>query len=70
MGTEKLWKATAKCQVCGKVLNTAVDVPESKKKNVELTAPLMAVCDVKGHSTFSDCNFAPVIEWEQQAQDS
>lgn len=59
-----LWRCVARCQVCKKVLNTADHVPENEKTRIELTAPLMAVCDVRGHSTFSDCNFAPILEWE------
>ncbi len=60
---ERLWRCVTTCQVCGVELNTAEHVPESKKGEVELAAPMMAICKVPGHSTFSDCNFAPVLTW-------
>jgi hypothetical protein len=62
-----LWTCVATCQVCGKELNRAVHVPEDRKGTVELAAPLVAICDVKGHSTFSDVNFAPVLTWTVEA---
>lgn len=66
MSEEKLWKATAKCQVCDAVLNTALHVPEHEKGGVGMSAPLVAICDVKDHNTLSDCNIGVKIEWEEE----
>lgn len=65
--SEQLYKCTAYCQVCGKVLNTAEHVPESKQTQVSISAPLVAICDVKGHNTLSDCNIGVRLEWEKEA---
>lgn len=63
----KLWTCVATCQVCGVELNRAEHVPERRKTEVEMAAPLVAICKVPGHSTFSDCNFAPVLTWIEEA---
>lgn len=63
---ETLWTCVATCQVCGVELNRAEHVPEGMKGRVVMGAPLMAVCKTPGHSTFSDCNFAPKLEWSQE----
>ena len=62
-----LWKGIVRCDKCGDVLNTAEHVPTEAKARVELSAPLMAVCPKRGHSTFSDCNFTARVEWELES---
>ena len=62
--TVRFWTCIARCQECGKELNRAIHVPTHKKFKVEMTAAFNAICDVPGHSTFSDCNFAPKLEWQ------
>lgn len=63
---EQMWTGIARCKVCKKELNRAENVPESEKQKVIMTAPLMAVCDVKAHNAgFSDVNFGVEIEWSK-----
>ena len=62
--TVRLWTCIASCQVCGKELNRAIHVPDDKKFRVSITAAFNCICDEPGHSTFSDCNFAPKLEWQ------
>lgn len=66
--SEKLWKCTARCKVCNKVLNTARYVPESKRTGVSLVAPLVAICEIKSHNTLSDCNIGVKLEWEPEEE--
>lgn len=62
----KIYTAIARCSTCKKELNRAENVPENKRGHIEMTAPLMAVCDVKEHNTFSDLNLSVEIEWLEQ----
>lgn len=66
METEKLWTAVAKCSTCKKELNRAEHVPESQKTKVIISAPLMAVCDVRDHNTTSDLNLRVDLEWIEE----
>lgn len=63
---EALWTCVARCKVCKKELNRAEHVPESRKFMTEMSAPLAAICDVKGHNTFSDCNIGVELEWTKE----
>jgi len=49
-----------------KPFGRAEHVPESERWRVNMTAPLNCICDVPGHSTFSDCNFAPELVWTEE----
>ena len=62
---EPTWTCVAKCQVCGKVLNTAKGVPESEKVRVAISAPLVCLCPVPGHNTLNDCNIGVELEWSK-----
>lgn len=64
---DQTWTCVATCQVCGVELNRAEHVSTADKARVELAAPLVAICKVRGHSTFLDCNFAPVLTWTLEA---
>jgi hypothetical protein len=61
-----LWTCIARCSTCDKELNRAEHVPENKKSQVSLTAPVMAVCDIKEHNTFSDLNLRVKLEWVEE----
>lgn len=61
--SDQLWTAIARCKVCKKELNRAESVPENRKAEVEISAPLMAICDERDHNTFSDCNIGVDLEW-------
>ena len=62
-----LWKATLKCHDCGAVLNTATDVPESKKLQVIISSGLAAgKCPNNCRSTLSDLNLNTDLVWEEQ----
>ena len=62
----KLWTAIAKCKVCKRELNRATGVPESSKMQIILSAPLVAICEVRDHNTFSDCNPGVELEWMEE----
>lgn len=62
----KIYTCTARCSTCKKELNRAENVPEAQKAKVTISAPLMAVCDVKSHNTFSDLNLRVDLEWLEQ----
>ena len=66
-----LWTCIARCQVCGKELNKATHVPENERAHVTISAPLVAICDVREHNTLSDCNIGVRLEWvAEEAQPS
>jgi hypothetical protein len=64
--SEKLWTCVARCQVCKKELNRATHVPEREKGRVCISAPMVAICEVKEHNTLSDCNIGVVLEWIEE----
>ena len=61
-----LWTGIATCRTCGAELNRAEHVPTTDKGRVTIAAPLMAICKVRGHNTFSDCNIGVVLEWVEE----
>ena len=63
---KNLWTCIARCQVCKKELNRALHVPEYKKVQVTISAPLVAICDCKNHNTISDCNIGVDLEWVKE----
>ena len=69
---EKLYTCIARCRVagCREELNRAEHVPESAKTKVALCAPLVAICEKPGHSTFSDCNIRVDLEWIEETADA
>lgn len=62
----KTFTGIARCSTCGKELNRAEGVPDVKRVMVEMTAPLMAICDVREHNTFSDLNLRVQVEWIEE----
>lgn len=64
--SEKIYTAIARCCVCSKELNRAENVPENKRYQVDISAPIMAICPVKSHNTFSDLNLKVHVEWLEQ----
>lgn len=65
---EKLWTLIATCQVCGRELNRATQVPENERTFVAIAAPLMAICPDRSHNTLSDCNIGVKLEWVREAE--
>ena len=63
---EKLYTCIASCQICGTELNRAEHVPEHDTNKVSLKAPFVAICKVKHHNTFSDCNIGVKLEWMEE----
>ena len=61
----KTWTCIARCSTCKKVLNTAKGVPEDKKGQVEMSAPL-AARGCKEHDTLSDLNYHFDLEWIEE----
>jgi hypothetical protein len=61
-----LWTCIARCQVCGKELNRAEHVPDGERGMVGLGAPLVAICEVREHNTYSDCNLGVQLEWIEE----
>lgn len=64
----KLYTCRATCQVCGALLNEANHVPESQCVLVTMSAPLVAICEVKDHNTLSDCNIGVNLEWIEEPE--
>lgn len=63
----KLWRAIARCKHCRKLLNTAENIPDNKKTQVILSAPMVALCDILEHNTTSDLNLGVVLEWSEMS---
>ena len=63
---EKLYTCTARCGVCGAVLNTAEHVPHSERGRIVIGAPMMAICKVRGHNTLSGLNLKVNLDWEEE----
>lgn len=61
-----LWTCIARCSTCDKILNTAEHVPEDSKSMVTVTAPVMALCDVREHNSMSDLNLRVKLEWKEE----
>lgn len=61
---ERLYNAVAKCGECGKVLNTAENVPENKRGLVGMSACFFT-CPERHHNTFSDLNLRVEVEWTE-----
>lgn len=63
---EKHYTAICRCRECKTELNRADNVPESKKLQIIMSAPLVAGrCPQKCRSTFSDCNMNIEIDWQE-----
>lgn len=62
----KTWTCIARCGICWKELNRATRVPDGERSRVAISAALMAICDVREHNTFSDCNLRVDLEWFEE----
>jgi len=66
----KLFTAIATCKICGLELNRATHVPEGRELQIITSAPLVAICPVRGHNSFSDCNIGAKLEWFEEGVDT
>ena len=64
MGTR--WTYITRCCACGVELNRAERVPEEARTRVELSAPLVSLCDVRAHNSLSDVNWRYIGEWRPE----
>jgi len=68
---ERLWRGTLRCRDCGEVLNIAENVPENKKAQVGMSAPLVAGrCPNGCRSTCSDMNMNTTLAWEPEVTET
>lgn len=52
--------------MCKRELNRAVHVPGWDKMRVAIAAPLVAICEIRSHNTYSDCNIGVELEWVRE----
>lgn len=65
-----LYTAIARCRTCKAELNRAEHVPENKRSQVTLSAPMMAFCEELGHNTLGDLNLNMTLEWVEESADA
>ena len=61
--SEQLWTYIVRCKTCGAECNRAEHVPERARNRVEMSAPMIAFCPVRGHNSLSDLNYHYDAEW-------
>lgn len=64
--SEPLFTCIVTCKVCGAELNRATGVPDDDRTQIIISAPLMAICKVRDHNTFSDCNIGAKLDWFEE----
>lgn len=62
----KTYTCIATCKRCGQELNRATGVPEDRRLQTILAAPMVSICPVVEHNTYPDCNIGVRLEWVEE----